>query len=180
MSGRITLREMVLCSLFTALIAVGAFIKIPVPVVPFTLQLLFTTLAGLLMGSRLGFFSVAIYILMGLIGVPVFTEGGGLGYIFKPTFGYLLGFAVGSYITGRIAESVINPSFSRLIVASFAGLFFVYLLGLVYCYLISNFIIHSPLGFKALIIYCFLLAIPGDILLCLLSAFLSKRLKFLS
>ena len=47
-------RELVLCALFTALTAVGAFIKIPVPVVPFTLQFLFTLLAGLLLGGRLG------------------------------------------------------------------------------------------------------------------------------
>ena len=49
---RITIRDMVMCALFTALITAGAFIKIPVPVVPFTLQFLFTMLAGLLMGGR--------------------------------------------------------------------------------------------------------------------------------
>ena len=48
-------KSIIYCGLFTALIAVGAFIKIPVPVVPFTLQYLFTMLAGLLLGARLGF-----------------------------------------------------------------------------------------------------------------------------
>ena len=48
------LRNQILCAIFTALIAIGAFIRIPVPVVPFTLQFLFTTLAGVLLGSRLG------------------------------------------------------------------------------------------------------------------------------
>ena len=51
-------KQLVFCSLFTALIAVGAFIKIPVPVVPFTLQYLFTMLAGLILGPRLGTISV--------------------------------------------------------------------------------------------------------------------------
>ena len=51
-------RSLVYCALFTALIAVGAFIKIPIPVVPFTLQYLFTMLAGILLGSRLGSLSV--------------------------------------------------------------------------------------------------------------------------
>ena len=55
-------KQLVFCSLFTALIAVGAFIKIPVPVVPFTLQYLFTMLAGLILGPRLGTISVAAYI----------------------------------------------------------------------------------------------------------------------
>ena len=61
-------REIVLFGLFTALIAIGAFIRIPVPVCPFTLQLLFTTLAGLLLGSRKGALSVALYVLLGLVG----------------------------------------------------------------------------------------------------------------
>lgn len=60
-------RDMVLFALFTALIAIGAFIRIPVPFCPFTLQLLFTTLAGLLLGSRRGAASVAVYVLLGLV-----------------------------------------------------------------------------------------------------------------
>lgn len=51
-------KTLIYCSLFTALIAAGAFIKIPVPVVPFTLQYLFTMLAGLLLGSKRGTISV--------------------------------------------------------------------------------------------------------------------------
>ena len=55
---KITTKDMIMCALFTALIAVGAFIKVPVPVVPFTLQFLFTMLAGLIMGGRLGAISI--------------------------------------------------------------------------------------------------------------------------
>ena len=88
-------RELVLCALFTALTAVGAFIKIPVPVVPFTLQFLFTMLAGLLLGGRLGAISVGAYAVLGLLGLPIFTEGGGFWYLLKPSFGYILGFIVG-------------------------------------------------------------------------------------
>ena len=79
-------RELVFMAFFSALIAIGAFIKIPVPVCPFTLQLLFTTMAGLLLGSRLGSAAVWVYIALGLLGLPVFTNGGGPGYVFQPTF----------------------------------------------------------------------------------------------
>lgn len=72
-----TVYSLILCALFAALIAVGAFIKIPVPFVPFTLQLLFTTLAGIVLGPKYGALSVGVYILIGLCGVPIFTQGGG-------------------------------------------------------------------------------------------------------
>ena len=97
-------KSMIYCGLFTALIAAGAFIKIPVPVVPFTLQYLFTMLAGLFLGSRRGMISVVAYMLLGLAGLPIFSEGGGIWYIFKPSFGYIIGFCLGAYVTGLIAE----------------------------------------------------------------------------
>lgn len=99
-SHRWDTRDLVLFALFTALIAIGAFIRIPVPFCPFTLQLLFTTLAGLLLGSRRGAASVAVYVFLGTIGLPVFTSGGGPSYIFQPTFGYLLGFIGGAGFDG--------------------------------------------------------------------------------
>lgn len=169
-------RDLVLCSLFVALVIVGTFIRIPIPVLPFTLQLLFTMLAGLLLGPKLGATSVIIYIILGFIGIPVFTEGGGIGYIFKPTFGYIVGFAVGAYATGKIANKEKNPSMRRLLIANFIGLFIVYAFGMIYYYIISKFYLASPIGVKAIILYCFVLAVPGDIFLCFLGAMLGKRL----
>ena len=67
-------KSMIYCGLFTALIAAGAFIKIPVPVVPFTLQYLFTMLAGLFLGSRRGMISVVAYMLLGLAGLPILSR----------------------------------------------------------------------------------------------------------
>lgn len=169
-------KDLIMCSIFVALIVVGAFIKIPVPVVPFTLQLLFTMMAGLLLGGKLGALSVCIYILMGLLGLPVFAEGGGLSYIFKPSFGYIIGFAVASYVTGVIANQVSNPSYKRLFAANFIGLGIVYLFGMVYYYLMSNFYLGTPIGLWPLFLYCFLLAVPGDIAICILGAILGKRM----
>ena len=176
MFARIKQREIILCGLFTALSAIGAFIKIPVPVVPFTLQLLFTMLAGIFLGGRLGAVSVGIYVLLGLIGVPVFVEGGGPGYILQPTFGYLVGFILGSYLTGCIAGGENCPSYKRLLAANFAGLVVVYTCGLLYCYFISNFYLGKALSVWMLFLYGFVLAVPGDIMLCILAAILGKKL----
>ena len=169
-------RSLVLMALFAALTAVGAFIRIPVPVVPFTLQLLFTMLAGILLGGKLGGLSVLTYIFLGLAGLPVFTGGGGLGYVFQPTFGYLLGFALGAYVTGRIANAVPAPSMKRMLVANFAGLAIVYAMGMVYYWAIMTFYVGEGIGLWTLFLYCFLLAVPGDILLCFIAAVLGKRL----
>lgn len=68
-------KQMILCGMFVALTAAGALIRIPIPVVPFTLQFLFTTLAGLLLGGRLGGMAVCIYICLGLAGLPIFAQG---------------------------------------------------------------------------------------------------------
>lgn len=169
-------RNLVLCSLFAALIAVGAFIRIPVPVVPFTLQYLFTMMAGLLLGGKLGFGSVSAYIVIGLLGLPIFAEGGGPAYVLKPSFGYIIGFAVGAFVTGLIANKVKNPSLKRLFAANFAGLGIVYLFGMVYYYLMSNFYLGTPIGLWPLFLYCFILAVPGDIALCIVGAMVGKRM----
>ena len=167
---------MVLCALFVALIAAGAFIKIPVPEVPFTLQYLFTMLAGILLGGRGGLISVGVYIILGLAGLSVFAQGGGIGYLFQPSFGYLLGFAAGAFVTGTIANRKSRPGYGRLLAANFAGLGIVYLFGMVYYYLMSNFYLGDPIGLWPLFVYCFLLAVPGDLVLSLLGAVLAKRL----
>lgn len=169
-------KDMMMCAMFVSLIAVGAFIPIPIPVIPFTLQLLFTTLAGLILGGKKGFIAVCVYIALGLIGVPVFAEGGGLGYIFKPSFGYLIGFAVGTYVTGMMAGGTYNPGLKRLLTANFTGLIIVYSFGMIYCYIINNFYLGVSLGVWPLFLYCFVLAVPGDILLCIIAAILAKRL----
>lgn len=172
-----TVKDLILCSLFTALIAIGAFIRIPVPVVPFTLQFLFTTLAGMLLGARLGAISVSIYVILGLIGIPVFAEGGGLGYIFKPSFGYLIGFIAGTYLTGKLTESMHTLTTKKLAGAAFSGLLVVYAFGMAYYYLIGNYIVGKPIALWPLFLYCFLLAVPGDIVLCLVAGILSKKIK---
>ena len=152
--GTMSARQITMTALFVALVAVGAFIKIPIPYLPFTLQLLFTTLAGLILGSRLGGMSVVMYLILGLAGVPIFTEGGGLMYVVKPTFGYLLGFAIGAFVNLAI----------------------VYGVGMLYLYEIKDLYLGKPIGLDALFIYCFALPVIPDIFLCILAAIIAKRL----
>ncbi len=175
--SKISTQDMVLCGVFTTLIAVGAFIKVPVPVVPFTLQFLFTMLAGLLLGGRKGALSVGVDILLGLVGLPVFAEGGGFWYILKPSFGYLLGFMLAAYVTGRMVERKGRLSTGWVMAVNFLGLFIVYAAGMIYYYVICNYVIDTPIAIGPLFLYCFVLAVPGDICLCILAAILTVRVR---
>lgn len=81
---------------------------------------------------------------------------------------------LGAYVTGFLTEQ--NSSYKQLILANFAGLLVVYLCGMVYYAAISAFYLHNPIGYSPYSSYCFLLAVPGDIVLCVVAAILAKRL----
>ena len=99
------LRMVVLASLMAAMTAVGAYIYVPIGPVPIILSTLFAILSGLLLGSRWGSASMALYLLVGAIGLPVFAGGkGGFAHFLGPTGGYLFGYLVASWITGFISE----------------------------------------------------------------------------
>lgn len=88
------------CAIFTALMIAGAYIKIPFPLMPLTFQTVFAVLAGLMLGWRKGMLSMTAYALLGLMGVPVFTNGGGIFYVTQPSFGYILGFIASAGVAG--------------------------------------------------------------------------------
>lgn len=146
-------KNMIHVALFTSLITVGAFIKIPNPFfpVPFTLQGVFCALAGFLLGSRKGSYAVILYIVMGLAGFPVFTMPSGPQYVFQPTFGFLPGFVATACITGKISESSGNFTYVKAFSASFLSLLVQYITGILYMYMIYNYYNKSPIGFWALV-----------------------------
>jgi len=168
--------KMILVALFAALIAVGAFIRIPVPLVPFTMQTFFVVLAGMLLGKKLGAASALVYLAVGLIGIPVFTQGGGIGYVLKPSFGYLIGFIVAAFITGAIVRKVENPSFWRLLLASLAGLLALYVLGTGYFYFLSNYYLGKQVSVWTAVLYCFLVFVPSDLAKSIVAALIAKRM----
>lgn len=167
---------MLLCALFTALTAVGAFIRIPTPLVPITLQDLFTMLAGLLLGPKYGAISVLCYVLLGLLGVPVFTSGGGPGSVFSPTFGYLLAFILGAWINGTIAWKKEKPTTGWMIFANLVSLAVIYVLGTMYVFLISKYVLGVTQAFVPLVTTCMLMPFPGDLVKSILAAWLAGRL----
>ena len=139
------LRQMILIAIFAALTGIGAFIKIPTPIVPYTLQYLFCAYSGIFLGGRDGLYSQILYISIGLVGFPIFASGGGPAYILQPTFGYWLGFAAGAYIIGVLIEKIKTISFVKIFSTITLGLMMVYAFGVSYMYIIVNFYLNKQM-----------------------------------
>jgi biotin transport system substrate-specific component len=165
------LRPMVLASLFAALTAAGAYMAIPIGPVPIVLQNMFVFLAGLLLGSRWGAASVAVYLLAGIVGLPVFAGGtGGIGRIFGPTGGFLLGYLPVVFLIGRLTER--RPaSMYRDIAALAAGALLLYVCGAPWIKLVTGMPFDKALALGVLPF------LPGDALKIAAAALLAKSLR---
>lgn len=167
-------RTLLLTALFAALTAVGAFLKLPLPVAPVTLQFLFTILAGLLLGARYGAISQLVYVALGLLGLPIFTQGGGFSYVLVPSFGFLLGLAPAAWVIGKLSGG--SADGKRLWAACLAGTGTLYLFGLPYMYLILNLYLDRGMSIWALIQAGMLVFLPGEALKIFAAVLLSKKL----
>ena len=176
-SNREKTYKIALVAMFAALSAIGAFIRVPMPMVPFTLQLFFTTMAGLLLGGELGALSVGVYVLIGLLGLPVFTGGGGFSYVLQPSFGYLLGMIPGAFVTGKLTQTKTGkPGIVRIFLSCYAGLMAVYLVGVPYLYLVCRFHLDKIIGFSVLLVDYFLTFMPADAIKMVLATIVGYRL----
>lgn len=173
-------RELAFGGLFTALIALGAFLKITIPLQPMpmhvTLQFFFVLLAAFLLGPRAAALSVGTYLAIGLLGVPVFAAGGGVGYLVRPTFGFLLGFLFAAPVTGRVYELRRQCSFPWLLFSSLCGYVVMYGSGMVYFYVCSNYVLGAAVGWKLVFVNCFLVTAVQDFFLCMLACLVARRL----
>ena len=181
-SSRSITQDVAVCGLFTALIAVGAFIKIVIPVgadtMNFTLQWLFVLLAGLLLGSKRAFRSVAVYLITGLIGFPIFARGGGPAYLLRPTFGFLLGFLLAAWVIGFLCEKLRPAKSITWFFTTLAGFVLYYGMGILYFYLITHLLAsQTPVGIGVIFgVYCLPTMLP-DLMLCVLAVMLAGRLR---
>ncbi|MBR4309320.1 MAG: biotin transporter BioY [Oscillospiraceae bacterium] len=155
-------------ALFTAFTSAGTILHIG----DASLQTMFSCLAGILLGPLCGAVSQALYVLLGLIGLPVFAYGGGLSYVLQPTFGYLLGMIFCAFLTGLLAE---RTRWSLWIVSTI-GLLSVYLIGTPFFYFIARYVDGVPWRFNEAFIVSCLYFLPFDAVKLLVCATLGRRL----
>ena len=168
-------RKLVYTALFAVLTAVGAFLRIPLGVSSITLQFLFTAMAGVLLGPGCGALSQGVYVALGLMGLPIFTTGGGFGYVLQPTFGFLLGLIPAAAIIGAISRRSASPR--RLALACLAGLAALYAVGVPYMALILNGYMGKGMSVSALLWAGMLPFLPGDAIKIAVTALLCPLLR---
>ena len=157
-----------------AILTVSAWIAVPIGSIPITLQTAALFLIAGVLGWKRATLATLAYLLLGMIGVPVFAGFmGGISVIFSPTGGYLLGFFAISLIVGVIAEKNGEKFFIRLIVAMYLGLLLCYTIGTAWFMLF----IGENMGFIAAITLCVLPYLPFDVVKMILSVFLIVRVK---
>ncbi|MFS0574613.1 biotin transporter BioY [Sporosarcina sp. 179-K 3D1 HS] len=173
-------KDIVTCALFAALMGVGANVAplLTIGGVPITLQLLFAIIAGGLLGSRLGAFSMAAYLFIGLAGAPIFAQfKGGLGSLFSPTFGYVISFVFVAYLVGKLFEKE-KMNWLTYIGAGSLSILVNYGIGTNYMYLAFKYWVAAPEGFSYLMAWSWMVAyLPLDIGVTIMSLILIPRLQ---
>jgi biotin transport system substrate-specific component len=162
-------RRTIIIALLAALIVVGSYIAIPIGVVPITLQTMFVLLAAVLGGQTIGLTAVAIYLVLGAIGLPVFFGGvGGFAHFAGPTGGFLISWLVASYVVGLIVDNsfkktknvkeTTKKNLLAIIFACIVGTLIFFLIGVPYMKVVLN------ISWKEALTIGLIPFLPGDLL----------------
>ena len=145
--------KIVLVALFSTLTWIGAYLRIElIPPVPFTLQNFMVIMSGILLGPRYATGSQLAYLLMGLAGVPVFSQGGGFGYVLRPGFGFVLGFVGAAALVGGLRKLIRTPTFLNCFCLALSGMAVIYLIALPYLYLLNKMNLNQPVALYQLVL----------------------------
>ncbi len=167
-----------LCGLFAALTAVCSYITIPLGFtpVPMTLGTLGVFLAGGLLGKKYGTISIAVYVLMGAVGIPVFAGfQAGIGVLAGPTGGFIIGYIPAAFIIGCGVDASAAAAGGRKLALCIGAM----ILGLAACYVLGIlwFLILTGTGLWASLVACVFPFIPADGVKILAALILVRRLK---
>lgn len=168
-------------SVFLCILIISAFTNVVIPIteIAFTLQLLVVFLICYLLPLTDSMIILLAYIVMGLIGIPVFSAGGGIGYLVKPTFGYILGFVVMPIVMWLADKLPIKSDWLKSIVKGIIGLFVLYLIWTIYFCIVKNVYLNvdNKVTFVAALLACVIPFIPIDLIKMVLAIVIKRRLK---
>ena len=168
------LKPLVFAALFAALTAAVAPLKIPLGFtpVPITLQTLVVLMSGAMLGPYYGALAMILYVVVGILGLPVFAGGGsGIGAILGPTGGYLISYFIAAYVIGKVVQMRKKPKFIDYVVAMVAGTIIIYVLGAGWGMVVTG------LGIYAILAGWVLPFIIGDTIKLLAAAYIAKNIN---
>lgn len=177
-TNTMTTKRLVRIAFFVMLTIVGGLIRIPVPFTPisFTLQTFFVVASGMILGGRDGTFAQLGYVVLGLIGLPVFTAGGGPAYVLQPSFGYILSFPLAAFFAGSLVSKQKTLHSFKLFLCGFAGVLVNYVVGIAYQIVILVLYTHSSIGAAFGTVPSVLLMLVKDAVLVYLLCLLYPRI----
>ncbi len=177
---RMTTRMMSAMALMTSLTAFGSLLRIPFFPVPLSLQSLFPLLAGALFPPRAAATTQAVYLMLGLLGLPLFSQGGGMAYLFQPTFGYLLAMPLTAALVAWGVELMARPPALRSLALVMAmGAFFLLVFGTLWLYFSFAWVTGRPISFLKAVGAGMLLFIPGECVKVAAALLVAKKFQSL-
>lgn len=158
---------------------VGGLIRIPIPFTPIviTLQTFFVIASGMILGGKDGAYAQIVYAVLGLIGLPVFSGGGGPSYVIRPSFGYILSFPLAAFLTGFVKSRFKTLNAGKLFASGLAGIAANYIIGIAYQVLaIAVFTKGGTLVAALASVPAVLLMLAKDIILVLILCLIYPRI----
>ena len=178
MKRRKLIVTLTLSALFCTLIIIGSIIRIPMPnMMPVTLQTFFVLLTALVLPMKASVLTISAYAALGLIGLPIFSGGGGIGYVLMPNFGFIIGFLIATVIISAITEKLKYRKFWQCIAISLLGIAVIYIIGILYFALITNVYNKSDNSAIWFIQTVFLPFLPKEIICIILASISAYKIR---
>jgi len=168
-------RRIAYSGIATALMIISTFIKFPFQPVPITLQPFIVLIIPMIFGLKISFTGIFTYILLGLIGLPVFANGGGLSYFLQPTFGYLIGFLLATIPISLISEKV--SGLKGKLLGGLIGLVVIYTIGVLYLYFNINHIQNKTFPLTTALKVGFLLPVGFDFIKLIIACIIANKIN---
>ncbi len=178
MKRRNLIVTLTLSALFCTLIIIGSFIRIPMPnMMPVTLQTFFVLLTALVLPTKASILAISAYITLGLIGLPIFSGGGGIGYVLMPNFGFIIGFLITTVIISAITQKLQNRKLWQYIIISILGITMIYIIGILYFAFITNIYNNGDYSAIWFIQTVFLPFLPKEIICIILASISAYKIR---
>ena len=172
----VELRLLMRSALLLALIIIGGKLQIPLPYFDYyTLQFSFVLLAAVVLPLRYVLLTIGGYVFLGLLGLPVFAAGGGISYVLRPSFGYLIGFVVTGAVLACLAGKKTPQTVSKYYILNFIGLLITYAFGLGYKSLILTYYMNEVVPFWVIFTGAMAFDIPADLIMIFFLAILEVK-----